>query len=505
MPDQRNIAKALIRGKLPTREIAGIIYDEVNCERPIAMQTPPPIENVEKAAKKSWVKAATAVLSKVPEYTGELVLRHKSKNLRSLYLEYGTDPKTLQGLQERGVDSSFVRHQWAEKVDLEWLENWARRQHASGRVMQVLAMRMVQAGRYEAIAKWRGSSEEGRRTLIGAAVAYGIERNDIEIVENLLRYVKSDRARRETTWLGWELASGCVNETTLHIFRKYHTNKKELLTRLGEVGQFAEPTSEDNYIEFLRLVPMDEANEQALVSVNVAKHYLQATLLYANYWTIREIIDDLVNEYTGEMYLREPEEVRQGNEILEKALEALGRFQPHEDRGLGSYLFSQYHEKLSEEAIYQALRFGSRHETWEWLNDEVNRPTSETFHRIVANPGNALPVDESGRVDWASFCLAGGAVNVGDLLGLSFAGELIEAMGSRGTDLILGEAEGECETPESECKAASDYLAARFTEHFGENAEAWRGALRILPTSTQPLERTLRGVAKLYGITRNQP
>jgi hypothetical protein len=502
VPDQRNIAKALIRGKLPTREIAGILYDEVSSERPIAMQTPPPIANVEKAAKKSWVKAATAVLSKVPEYAGESVLRHKSKNLKNLYLAHGTDPGTLQSLQERGEVYPFGYEQWAEIVDLGWLENWAKKRSAGGRVMQVLARRMMQAGRYEAIAKWRGKSEEGRRSLIGAAVAYGIELNDIEVVEKLLGYVPSEKVRRATTWLGWELALGCVNETSLHIFKKYHTNQEEFLDSLEEVGQLANPTSEANYIELLRLVPINEASDQTLVSVEVAKQYLQATLLYANYWAIREIIEDLVNECTRGSFLPEADEVQKRHDILEKALEALGRFQPDEDRGLSSYLFGQYQEKLSEEAIYQALRFSSRHETWEWLNDDVNIPTSETFRRIVANPGNALPVGEDGRVDWASFCSAGYADNVGNLLGLPFAGELLEAMGSRGTELILAEAEGECDMFEDGSSAASDYLAARFTEHFGENAEAWRGAMRILPTSTQPLERTLRGVAKLYGVTK---
>jgi hypothetical protein len=50
---------------------------------------------------------------------------------------------------------------------------------------------------------------------------------------------------------------------------------------------------------------------------------------------------------------------------------------------------------------------------------------------------------------------------------------------------------------------ASEYLA----EYLGENLEAWRGggAIRVLATSTQPLGRTLRGVAKLYGTNRTMP
>lgn len=501
MPDQRNIAKSLIRGKLPTREIAGIIYDEADFEEPVAMQTPPPIENVVRSAKKSWVKAGTAVLSMVPEYTGDAVLRHKSKNLKNLYLEHGTDPKTLQSLHEHAEDSLFGLEQWAEKVELEWLENWAR--GASERVLHVLARRMMQAGKYEAVAKWRGRSETSRMSLIGSAVAYGIELNDIETTEKLLECLKSDKTRREATWLGWEISEGRVNETTLHVFRKYHTNRKEFLARLESLGSFSEPTSEENYIEFMRMAPVNEESGEPLVPLEVAMRYLRATLTHAGYRAIREIIDSLINEYEGSTMRQEAGEVLQRHAALEKSLEALGRFEPAEDGDLVSCLLGHYDEKLSDEAVYQALRFGSPEDTWGWLTDEVNRPTPEVFRRLLANPGKALPTDGDGQVDWAAFGSAMYAVDASKLLEIPFAEEILEAMGSRGTEIVLDEAEWESRTPGSP-RVASDYLAARFTEHLGEDGEAWRAAMRILPTSTQSLGRTLRGVAKLYGAGRGQ-
>lgn len=502
MPNQRNIAKALICGKLPTREIAGIIYDEADIDALVAMQTPPPIENVVRSAKKSWLKAGTAVLSMVPEYTGDAVLRHKSKNLKNLYIEHGTDPKTLQSLHEHAEESLFGLEKWAEKVELEWLENWAR--GASERVLHVLARRMMQTGKYEAIVKWRGRQETSRMSLIGSAVAYGIELNDIETTENLLECLKSDKMRLEATWLGWVISEGCVNETTLHVFRKYHTNKKEFLARLESLGPFSEPTSEENYIEFMRMAPVDEASGEPLVPLEVAMRYLQATLTHAGYRAIREIIDSLVNEYEEPTMHQEADEVLQRHAALEKSLEALSRFEPAEDGELVSCLLGHYHEKLSDEAVYQVLRFSSPEETWGWLTDEVNRPTTEVFRRLLANPGNALPTDGGGKVDWAAFGSTMCAVDTSKLLEVPFAEEILEAMGSRGTEIVLDEAEWESRTPGGP-KVASDYLATRFTKHLGEDGEAWRAAMRILPTSTQSLGRTLRGVAKLYGVSKKQP
>ena len=504
MPEQRNIAKALMRGKLPSRAIAGLIYDEADVEQPVAMQTPPPIENVEKAAKKSWVKAATAVMSKVPEYTGQAVLGHKSKNLKHVYVEHGEDQHTLQqlrGLVEHGFTASEA---WAEKIDIGWLQKQCSGGDLPWQIARIIGRRLMAEKRYDMIAKWRHKTEHTRTSFLGGAVGYGISQNDTAAVEELLANLRSEKARNEAIWAGWESSGGIVNETTLHFFKKYQKRAEDLENCLQGAGCFANPTNEANYVAFLELLPND-ADHSSLIESDTAERYLTATLQHAGYDIIRHIIESRVDDvcdHSSFVRVRTENDLIRVHETIEKALEALARFEAGEDTEEISDIFGQYPRPLSAEAKYQALRFGSANTTWTWFGDEVNTPDTETFRRLLQNPGRGLPTTRDGNIDWGVFHTEGGATNVGELFDLPFIHELLEVMGRYGTEMLLDEAEWEAQTNSVEDRKASEYLARNFTEHLGDHLEAWRGAMRILPTSTQPLGRTLRGVAKLYGIGR---
>lgn len=503
MSDQKTIAIALMRGKLPSREIAGLIYDEADVEQPVAMQTPPPIENVEKAAKKSWVKAATAVMSKVPEYFGREVLGHKSKNLKHVYIEHGEDQETLQQLHGFVGTGYVAAESWAEKIDIEWLEKWAKGRELPWQIVGTIARRLMVEKRYETIAKWRHKTEHTRTTFLGGAVGYGIEQNDTAAVEALLAHLKTDKARKDAIWAGWDSAAGRVNETALHFFGKYHKDRKDLEERLLDAGCFAEPTSEANYIALLELLPAG-GRSYDLIESDVAERYLATTLRYAEYNTIRNIIEKRIDAACGHSHFsssRPESERERDHEMIEMCLEALARFEAGEEVEEIEGIFDQYPRTLSAEAKYQALRFGSTSTTWSWFGDEVNVPDSETFQRLLKNPGRGLPVKHDGSIDWGVFYTEGGATGSA-LFDLPFIQELLEAMGRYGTEMLLDEAAWEAQTGTSGPTVASEYLAEKFTEHLGDNLEAWRGAIRVLSTSTQPLGRTLRGVAKLYGSTR---
>lgn len=500
MSDPKTIAKALMRGNLPSREIAGLIYDEADVENPVAMQTPPPIENVEKAAKKSWVKAATAVMSKVPEYSGRMVIGHKSKNLKRIYIEHGEDQETLQQLHGLVGNGYTTGEAWAKKIDIEWLKTWSNGRELHWQTIETVARRLMVEKHYETITKWRHKTEDARMAFLGGAVGYGIEQNDTAAVEALLENLKTAKARINAIWAGWESSGGCVNETTLHLFKQYYKNPKDLAERMQDAGCFAEPTNEDNYAALLELLPAGGGS--AVVEGDIAERYIQITLRYAGYDTIKGIIDSRIEAACEDSYFssaRTANDRDRDHAMIEACLETLARFEAGEDTEEIEGIFDQYPRPFSAEATYQALRFGSANTTWTWFGDEVHVPDTETFHRLLQNPGRGLPVKRDGSIDWAVFHAEAGATNVGTLFKLPFVQELLEAMGRYGTEMLLDEAAWEAQSGSSESALASEYLAQKFTEHLGRDLEAWRGAIRVLATSTQPLGRTLRGVAKLYG------
>jgi hypothetical protein len=502
VPDQKTIAKALLRGKLPSREIAGLIYDEVDISQPVAMQTPPPIENVEKAAKKSVVKAGTAVMSKVPEYAGRAVVQHRSKSLKRIYIEHGEDQETLQNLcdvvenENRGSTSET----WAEKVDLAWLENWFKTHGTSWSIAEVVGRRLMEAKRYGTIGRWKHKNQHLRGAFLGGAMAYGIKRNDVKEVEALLATMKTPKAQKDAIWAGWDAAGGIVNKTTLHLLKKYHKSPKELESRLCESGCFAAPDSEEHYTALLELMPA-EGLASDIIDIDLAERYIEATLRHANYDFIRRIIESRIEAVRDESRLLNKEENEQSHRVIIKGLEALARFEPKDgDDGI-SGIFGESSIKLSGEAVYQALRFGSASATWDWFCDEVNPPDTETFHRLLQKPGLGLPVKRDGSIDWGVFHTEGVLNDFCAILKLPFVDELIEKMGRHGTEMLLDEAEMETHSGIYGTPEASNYLAQKFTKHLGDNLEAWRWAINLLPKSTQPLERTLRGVAKLYKIS----
>jgi len=500
--DQKTIAKALLRGKLPSREIAGLIYDSVDISQPVAMQTPPPIQNVEKAAKKSVVKASTAVMSKVPEYTGRAVIQHRSKTLKRIYIEHGDDKETLQNLcavvenENRGT----ISETWAEKVDLEWLENWFKTHGTSWSIAEVLGRRLMEAKRYGTIGRWKHKNHHLRGAFLGGAMAYGIKRNGVKEVEALLATMKTEKAKKDAIWVGWDAAGGIVNKTTLHLFKKYHKSPKDLSNRICEAGCFAEPDSEENYIALLELLPA-EGLASDIIDADLAERYIEATLRHANYDFIRRIIESRIEAVGENSSFRSGKDDERDHWIIEKGLEALARFEPgNGERGI-SDIFGEYSRKLSAEAVYQALRFGSASATWDWLCDEVNPADTETFHRLLQKPGLGLPVKRDGSIDWGVFQAESCLHELYDILKLPFVDELVEKMGRYGTDMLLTEAEMETQSGIYGTPEVSNYLTQKFTEHLGDNLEAWRWAIDMLPKSTQPLGRTLRGVAKLYKIS----
>lgn len=135
----------------------------------------------------------------------------------------------------------------------------------------------------------------------------------------------------------------------------------------------------------------------------------------------------------------------------------------------------------------------------------MNRPTEEVCSQLVANPGRAFiqdgePVRIEQAISWEAFAAAKRLYGFGAIVKLPFADSIIEAMGAAGTALLLQEAETEADGVYGHYEpgtVVSDYLARRFTEALGTHADAWRAALQIVATSTQPLGRTLRGIATL--------
>lgn len=505
MTTSKNVAKALLRGKLPTREIAGLVYNEVDLQGPVVMQTPPPIASVEIAAKKSWIKAAVAVMSKVPEYRGAYIMNHKSKNLKAMYVQHGGDPATLHQLHEYATRDGVQSEMWAEKVDLDWLSAWTRTADVPVETWHVLGRRLMLAGRYETIAKCIPNQRHAREEFLGAAFEACVKENDIAAMDTWLSSLRSNKIRLEAIWGGWSMLDGMVNHTMMHVFRTHHKDGAAVLRRIEQNCTPATPTSGEIGVELLEYLP---AGSLRVIDGEYLQNHMSLALRLADCDTVCRMIGELLDNCNGD--LSETNAIIGQHAVLEVMLEALQRFEPTgEEEGVRG-IFDQYQRELSPAATYQALRFGSDCETWAWLTScGANQPTEDMFHKLVENPGCAflhggVPVVVGKPIQWETFIACDGLERVNALLQLPFVDVVIETMGSPATALLLAGAEAEVDGAyawHSPDTIVSNYMAGRFTEAFGEHIDAWRGALQIVATSTQPLGRTLRGIAILYRNT----
>jgi hypothetical protein len=488
-----DIANALLGGELPSREIAGMIFEISSPEHPVAMKTPPAIEYVERATQKGWTKAASAVLSNVPEYKGSAIINHRSKQVRRLYLQHGTDTDTLRGLTSMACVDMSDSLAWAERVDMELLSAKITSEDSIPHsVLEIYGRRLVESAKSGAVRIPRKiSSGKRERVLVGALVAT-IRANDSSSAERVLSTVAAQTHKKLLT-SSWKRLEGETNDTLLSLMRKYFKNADELEDDFFTYGSIVRPTTQKILGEFLDIMKPNGGSYLAIESI---LDNLDLVLEKSPISAVRRLLEEVSGWCDSLQWETKPKKpCPVSHEALDSALRRLAGVEPDCELRVGRTVEAAYPHKFSNEAMLQMLRHGSAEDTWEWMSLEgPNSMHAEIFTSLVADPGVAFvsswhDTATKGPVNFSEF-IALVDFEIGTILQHPDVDILVETMGAACTERIInlhGQHAGR----------ASDYLTRRFTEILGPDKEAWRTALSVVAAANQPLGRALRAAAKL--------
>jgi hypothetical protein len=501
MNPKSQVANALLRGSLPSREVAGVVFEEAEIETPVAMRTAPSFETVRRHAKRNWVRAATAVLSGVPEYIGPAVYRHKSATVRRLYATHGTDAGTLQELVHYATGSSREARAWANKVDLKWLQTWiVGLEESPEAIWLVLGERMMREAQWEPRFARRLAADQ-REYLCAGALSVAVRAGDREGAGRILASAGALRMRREVCCHVYENHDGELHELLLDLLHEVHKQPGDVLEFLKDSGFECKPVGSQTLEKIISSMPdgaISVLGEETIFE-NLEMFLARPSFEIVNWLVVHACA--AVDEGGGVRTIP--------HAALEQALAGLNRVPVVPGRALSENILANWPEPLSDAAVLQALRHGDAENTWEWLAGEgASVPNIGVFRQLNEKPGIAFrrsweddPLRENERVNYEQFLLKGYA-DIGGLVQQPDADEIIEIMGSPALMKLLQLA-GDEHASWSDT-AVSDYLTRRFTEHLGEDPEAWRLALQVVGSSTQALGRTLRGVQKLHRAGRSQ-
>ena len=512
MTSTTEVATALLKGDLPTREIAGLIYEEAEITSPVAMRVPPSIESVSKRAKKNWVLAATAVLSKVPEYAGNLITKHRSVNVQKTYAQHGEDPETLQALCGLVEEGGINMVHWAENVNLEWLHKWAPNQkNLHYKVFSILGRRLAEAEKWDHKLMRKLSGVSRDEYIMGALETMLAEKNGAG-ARALLAKVSGQKNRKDLCLQVYEENERVLDDLFLDTLLSVFPTVEELGERLAECGQcqVGEPEMVSRIISLFPDKVFDLLDEAVLDDC------LEELCENPSFETINWIVNLACGDSADEDELdwknpagKKVSAAKISTEVLDTALQKLGKIEVVGGRPLTRWVATCWGESLSGEAILQALRHGEEDATFAWLCGEgFNKPCPEILGRLLADPGIAFRstweddpyVPGKEDVDLAAF-LEGMTFLVDEemdgLLELPQADEIVEMLGVAATEALIRIAKTEAD--ESGRSPASQYLARRITDAVGADLDKWRLALHMLAKSTQPLGRTLSGVRRLGG------
>lgn len=491
--DPARVAAALCRGELPNREVAGVLFKEAKLTSPISMPTPPDIESVRIVSTKNWVKAATALESRVPEMLGAEGAEHKSIKVKRSYILNGTDKKAIQDLENLAMQDGETARAWAEVVGAEhMLKSIGEGAQYREEAYVTLGRILVKSGRAcEKVLQSIKPLEARENTIVGV-LAECILRGETVRGRKSVGLIPKGRRDHVVSLAfdealeDWsqgkeprEGAGGEVIETIEKMFGKVGTRKLldnlSPMARLGRgfIGAFFEKHPQEAW-GYFEAYAKTETYAEALGEIGTA-----------------ETLSLLIS-------MKAPEIEKHAGAIescLKKAAKS-GDMVPWGDGSsmVGEFL-RDWKTTLEDDDMLYLLRNGEESTTISWLLGEyANKPKLGMVPKLVKNPGTAF----DGRKTPSMFLLRRIVTNLEHLAKAPWIDEAFEALGPDATDVLLGAAtENGGGWWDYDYEAVCSYLTRRFTEVLGGEPETWRLALPLVAKSSQPLGRTLRAAAAL--------
>jgi hypothetical protein len=494
MSDRAKLAAALCAGELPNREIAGVLFTEATFKEPMTMPTPPDMQSVKLAGKSGWVKAAIARYSKVPELLGEDGAKHTSVRVKQAYIMGGEDQAILERMEDialKGIDTAGA---WAGKVEpMKLLKRLSKGEPFPYSVPRALGGNLARRGM---------ELEKSIKKIKPAHI-----RDDVfvGILEELLK--QKDLVRIKTflnTLPGSKLIETIV-EAVEHSERELERGTLEFFENILE---------RDDMVDLAGMLNPRHGVSMGFVE-KVLSDYQEVAANYLEEVDVNKLSQEELNRHVVRLaeigtsamvgFVLDVATRRHGvsNEIIHAAVRKnIERGEQNDRRGnpWPEEFLRDWEHSLDTDVLLHIFRNSLSSDIFvAWVADELHhKPRPGEVQQLCSKPGLAFTSQWGSEDQEANLLLMTRQIahRAVDMFEKPWADEVVETFGADLTKELILISEGPTDGYVLGSKV-SNYLTKRFTTALGDDLEAWRTALAIVPTSTQPLGRTLSAVRRV--------
>jgi hypothetical protein len=456
------------------------------------MPTPPDIESVKAVASKHWVKAATALESRVPEVLDSDWFKHRSAKVKRAYILNGTNNKAIQDLEHLAMQDGEMAAKWATAVGADYMLK---------RIKEGVRYReqaYVALGRI--IAK---SGKVCNKTLRSMKSVEAREYTIVGILAECILHGEAVRGRKLTELVSKGRRDHIINLALDEALEEYGRRREPRESPGGEVIE----TLEKMFGRSGTRILLDELSPMARLGNGFIKTFFEKYPkeawgyfeTYIKTETYAEALGEIGTATTLSLLLAmKPEEMVKHTGVIEVCIKKAakgGESIPWGDGGsvMGGFL-RDWKTIIEDGDMLYLLRNGDESTTLGWiLGEYANKPRIGMVPELMKNPGRAF----DGRKTPSMRLLRGIITNLERLMKTPWIDEALEALGPDATDVLLTAATGGGGWWDYDHDVVCSYLTRRFTEVLGDNPEAWQVALNLIAKSTQPLGRTLKASALL--------
>lgn len=487
------IANRLLSQQLPDGDIAGLMLELSDITIPVSMQTAPSDATARAILPKgNWAKAATIAKNGCDPAVAALLAKKTSLQVRRAVCETTSDQDVLRELHAWASSKSDAEAMdtLVERLDAEWLLDTvvASTTKYSPSQLTTIAVRAVREVTDAYVQFSMCQPRVALHLFKGTVTAAACGEISGWNLERVLALAPTDRETLLETVA--RTFNGIVDMALLDVFASTDSSWQQLHGyRFPRSAGFASDAARRLIAAHRQWAP------------DVAERKLNSDLF-------DELIElgDVETSFNLLFYHAADMSKQQVQRLLYVATQAHAVDTQPRARGsvdISNHLFDAIDYTLDTEALLQYLRLGADKATWSWLTGKLpQKPRPGEITALLDNPGaafgtttqytnrsfTAVPVDVA--------TIARRVVDIRDFSEIEpWVDELVDALGAS----ILSAASS------SYNDEFQRYLAARLTNAFGNDAEAWRDALVQLSRSTVSIGRVIEAVKKLRAPRRTTP
>jgi hypothetical protein len=469
--------------ELPNKDIAGLMLELCDIRSPVKMLTQPCPASVERASKKSWAIAATAVLSETKEYLGSKLVKHSSIQVRRLLAKHGTDEAALRELHDWALekDTETLEH-LVRRLDIDWLltrlESGVR---YPTRLLITIASRASYAGDASLDRVAALPAEISEPMLLTAthhiAANPSVRWNLPALLEGRTEGFCENVAAVLTNQYNGFVSESLLREALAHPVLSKHIKSHGLNIAAG----FDIPASR-------MLIEMNPLYASGVIMSSWDPALFEDVLATNRLEVISTLLSD--NERLRSLT---PDQV---DRAILAASTAEWKTSSYRPPSLNRQLLQQISHELSTDVLLAYLRCSEEFVTWQWLTGTYNqKPRPGEISRLAQDPGWSLgytPLHGKNGTEFSPASPEEVARSISQkfeaLVSKPWCDELVDSFGGEVFSYLV----------RSYSTEGRNYLVARITKELGSDPEVWRDALAHFGKSRLSVGKTLTAIRLLH-------